>query len=193
MSLKINNSLNISSQNLNQSSTFNNASCTIEDASKNLALAQRFTTDKNPTIQDVGQIVMDVAKLIDSAGCFIRNAGNISSGNNTSNSLNSAKKVTKISDRPRNFRPTMMPTARATNSPTSSPTPNATQTFVLTIERNVDTILFDKLKLQPSYSGQFSHNGEANKTFKGVSINEARDFANTGFRPYGTLRVFSRF
>lgn len=173
MSLKINNSLNIFSQNLNQSSTFNNASPTIEDASKNLALAQRLTTDKNPTIQNIGQMVVDVAKLIDSVSCFIKNAGNTSNGNNISNSLNSAKKVTKISDCSRSFRPTIMPTARATNSPTSSHTYNATQAPILTfdgklshelkaqikeklntyIERNVDKILLDKLQF--SYSKQF--------------------------------------
>lgn len=127
----------------------------------------------------------------------------------------SAKKVTEISDRPTSFRPITIPTNNTTSSPTSnaisnttfSPTSNATQTSILTsdgklspelktqikeklntyIERNIDTILFDKLKLQPSYSGQFSRAGEANKTFgKGVSINEVKDFANSGIRPYGT-------
>jgi len=183
MSLKINNCLNVSLQNLNQSSTFNNAS--REDASKNLALAQRLTTDKNPNIQDVSQIVMDIAKLIDSVSPFIKKTSNITSGNNISNSLNSAKKVTKIFDCPMSLRPTMIPTARATNRATSNPTSNATQTPILIsdrklspelkvqiegnlntyIERNVDKILLDKLKPQPSYSKQFTHNGEANKTF----------------------------
>lgn len=180
MSLKINNCLNVSLQNLNQSSTFNNAS--REDASKNLALAQRLTTDKNPNIQDVSQIVMDIAKLIDSVSPFIKKTSNITSGNNISNSLNLARKVTKIFDCPI-FRPTMIPTARATNRATSNPTSNATQTPILIsdrklspelkvqiegnlntyIECNVDKILLDKL--QPSYSKQFTHNGEANKTF----------------------------
>ncbi|MFY9223579.1 MAG: hypothetical protein WAQ98_12985 [Blastocatellia bacterium] len=101
MSLKINNSLNISSQNLNQSSTFNNASCTIEDASKNLALAQRLTTDKNPAVQS--QIV--IAELMNTSSYFIKDISNIFNSNN---------------NRLMDIRPTMIPTASTTNNTTPS-------------------------------------------------------------------------
>lgn len=195
MSLKIGNSLNLSSQNLNQSSAFNNASRTTEDASKNLALAQRLTTDKNLNIQDFGQIVTDVAKLIDSASHFIKKFSNITL----------AKKFAKISNCLIGFRPTIIPITRPTTNTTSNTTSNTTQAYILTldrklfpklnvqikeklstyIERNIDTILFDKL--QSSYSGQFSCNGKANKTFgRSVSTNKARDLASTGIRPYET-------
>ncbi len=54
------------------------------------------------------------------------------------------------------------------------------------LERSVDTLLFDKIGLQRSYSGGGSRSAEAGRTWgSGMSVDDVRNYAMTGQTAYG--------